>query len=168
MILGFSTKFPRGKGTLSEKPTRFPEKIISSLDIETFKKLTQFDLLAETQEEKDWLNVSDFLEIKPKLHTIRRDTKNRWKAGNKIHFSIGVRTKKQYQFAPVLKCVSIQDIEIRNDNGMVGVSIDNKELNAFEIIKLSINDGFDSVEDFFEWFNEDFKGKIIHWTDLTY
>ncbi len=28
--------------------------------------------------------------------------------------------------------------------------------------------GFDSVEDFFRWFDTDFKGKIIHWTDLRY
>lgn len=28
--------------------------------------------------------------------------------------------------------------------------------------------GFDSVKDFFRYFNKDFKGKIIHWTDLKY
>ena len=31
MILGFSTKFPKGKGTLSGKTTYFHEKIITAL-----------------------------------------------------------------------------------------------------------------------------------------
>lgn len=33
---------------------------------------------------------------------------------------------------------------------------------------LAKNDGFSGVKEFFEWFSEDFKGKIIHWTDLKY
>ena len=34
--------------------------------------------------------------------------------------------------------------------------------------QLAINDGFESLKHFFEYFNEDFEGKIIHWTDLKY
>lgn len=30
------------------------------------------------------------------------------------------------------------------------------------------NDGFNSIDDFFAYFNKDFSGKIIHWTDLRY
>jgi hypothetical protein len=30
------------------------------------------------------------------------------------------------------------------------------------------HDGFDSVNDFLDWFSEDFTGKLIHWTDLKY
>jgi hypothetical protein len=30
------------------------------------------------------------------------------------------------------------------------------------------NDGFYGVYEFFKWFNNDWKGKIIHWTDLRY
>ena len=33
---------------------------------------------------------------------------------------------------------------------------------------LSQNDGFDSVQDFLDYFSENFYGKIIHWTDLIY
>ena len=33
---------------------------------------------------------------------------------------------------------------------------------------LAIADGFDSIEDFFKYFTNDFTGKIIHWTDLKY
>lgn len=36
------------------------------------------------------------------------------------------------------------------------------------IEKIAINDGFDSVDDFFSWFKDDFTGKIIHWTNLKY
>jgi len=28
-----------------------------------------------------------------KIHTIRKDSKNRWKVGNTIHFANGIRTK---------------------------------------------------------------------------
>jgi predicted nucleotide-binding protein (sugar kinase/HSP70/actin superfamily) len=34
--------------------------------------------------------------------------------------------------------------------------------------KLAINDGFEDMHQFFKWFDTDFKGKIIHWTDLRY
>lgn len=36
------------------------------------------------------------------------------------------------------------------------------------MLKLAINDGFESIDDFFNYFNEDTTGKIIHWTDLEY
>ena len=40
---------------------------------------------------------------------------------------------------------------------------------AFEEIELlAKHDGFNSMEDFFKWFDKDFKGKIIHWTDFRY
>ena len=42
------------------------------------------------------------------------------------------------------------------------------ELGANELKELAINDGFDSVEQFFQWFNEDFEGQIIHWSDKKY
>jgi hypothetical protein len=48
------------------------------------------------------------------------------------------------------------------------VNIDGRWITDAELKILSVNDGFDSVDDFFEWFNEDFAGKIIHWTDLKY
>jgi len=40
---------------------------------------------------------------------------------------------------------------------------------AYDYLKtLARNDGFESVDDFFKWFNADFQGKIIHWTDFKY
>lgn len=37
-----------------------------------------------------------------------------------------------------------------------------------KMLQLAQNDGFDTIEEFFEYFNEDFTGKIIHWTGLRY
>jgi hypothetical protein len=33
---------------------------------------------------------------------------------------------------------------------------------------IAVNDGFNGLFDFFKYFNKDFTGKIIHWTDLRY
>lgn len=41
-------------------------------------------------------------------------------------------------------------------------------LKRSQIEELAMNDGFESVDQFFAWFNKDWKGKIIHWTDLKY
>lgn len=37
-----------------------------------------------------------------------------------------------------------------------------------EIFKLAVNDGFPDAISFFQWFDSDFEGQIIHWTDLKY
>jgi len=50
---------------------------------------------------------------------------------------------------------------LNGDNYAIGYSDTNWKI-------LSANDGFDSVEQFFQWFDKDFKGKLIHWTDYEY
>ena len=116
-----------------------------------------------------------------KIHTIREDSHNRWKQGIKMHMATGVRTKKYNQFYEDT-CKSTQKIEIKyNKGGGVNVFIDNnffhyqtswglewEKESKNRMLKLAINDGFDSIESFFKWFNGDFVGKIIHWTDLIY
>lgn len=37
-----------------------------------------------------------------------------------------------------------------------------------QMIKLANNDGFDTTDDYFKWFNRDWRGSLIHWTDLKY
>ncbi len=106
----------------------------------------------------------------PKLHTIRRDSKDRWKVGNKIHFVINNRTPQRLQFAPVVEVKSIQKIEIKHSvkgfDKMVEIIIDGKKISTGETGILAKNDGFDSLQDFFNYFDKDFTGKIIHWTNL--
>ncbi|MEO1263559.1 MAG: hypothetical protein AAFZ15_32405 [Bacteroidota bacterium] len=108
--------------------------------------------------------------VKPKIHTIRLDKNNLWKPGRDIHFVINNRTPKRYQFAPVLKCISVQEIEIKNlFSDQMGVSIDGDFLQDCEVEDLAFNDGFDSANDFYDFFKGgDFKGKLIHWTDCEY
>jgi len=105
-----------------------------------------------------------------KIHTIREDRQDRWKAGNKIHFSTGIRTPG-YNCFKVAKCMGVQEFEIVWIHDLPFIYIGDKMpmgLSDAEIVILSRNDGFDSTEDFFSWFNKDFKGKIIHWTDFRY
>lgn len=100
-----------------------------------------------------------------KLHTIRWDGKDRWKAGRKIHFAHGVRTNNYNCFKEGI-CKGTQKIEIGNRQ----IFVNDVKLSEDEIEFLSINDGFDSLEDFWGWFDvySPFTGKIIHWTDLEY
>lgn len=121
------------------------------------------------------------MDLHPKLHTIRHDPNGRWKPGMKIHPRINNRTKNSFQFAPTLECVSVQEIDIeywiglikegygvRVHGGQCMVTIDEVLLSTSEVEQLALNDGFPSVEAFFQWFNEDFKGVLIHWTELRY
>lgn len=48
------------------------------------------------------------------------------------------------------------------------IKIDGRSLSASEIAEFAINDGFDGVGDFFDWFPKDFEGYVRHWTDKTY
>ncbi len=111
-----------------------------------------------------------------KRHTIRSDAHNRWRAGMAMHQSAGVRTK-QYKLLKLDTCTGTQKIEIIHRSGEVFIKIDGKHYynsldtqynNIMRIVDLAKNDGFDSVNDFLNWFNENYTGKIIHWTDLRY
>jgi len=103
-----------------------------------------------------------------KIHTIREDKYNRWYAGRIIQFWFGnPRNVKNnpYQFKEGI-CTSTQIIEIKNKC----IYIENRELKLLsdKVNLLAIQDGFDSVHELFEWFNKDFTGKVIHWTDYKY
>ena len=101
-----------------------------------------------------------------KIHTIRADKTSRWKAGNEIHFATGVRTADYDCFKKGI-CVGVQKIQIRRCYGEA-VRIDGIGLSRGDIKNLAINDGFSDVDSFFQWFDTDFEGKIIHWTDFKY
>lgn len=53
------------------------------------------------------------IETGTKIHTIRLDKPNRWRAGKTIHFATGIRTKNYDNFK-VGRCMSIQYIKISN------------------------------------------------------
>ena len=112
-------------------------------------------------------NFEDKIKKGIKLHTIRKDEHKRWKEGMKIHFSTGSRTPQYNNFKTGV-CKGIQSIEIRNRN----IYIDDRELPLLsdKVEWLAVNDGFDSIEDFWAWFDQysPFTGRIIHWSDIRY
>ena len=110
-----------------------------------------------------------------KVHTFREDPHGRWLAGRHIHHAHGVRTK-YYDCFLENDCVSVQSVQIHHYESeppmqRIEIIIDGEVVLSphCELMeKIAKNDGFGSVDDFFKWFNTDFHGKIIHWTNLKY
>lgn len=172
MILPFKTQ-------IENKPTYFIEKIWQSFpDDFTIDHFDNFSF------ESYYLFNDDAVGFNAKLHTMREDKNNRWKIGNKIDFFINARQKDMFRFAPTLPVLNIQSIEIRwtlEEKRKVEIWIDgfcyvqnyNVQDNFWSLRQermeiLACNDGFDNVEDFLNYFDKDFKGKIIHWTNFKY
>jgi len=106
---------------------------------------------------------------------------------------VNSRSKNYFQFAPVVEVVSVQriviqwyikDIVSKEVNRLKGscLNIEDPTIpvcwiggNIFAYGRdaknwqiLAQNDGFPSVEAFFNWFSEDFTGQIVHWTERKY
>jgi hypothetical protein len=84
---------------------------------------------------------------------------------NSVNFSGGTMVRTEdYEYSIV--CYD----EGALTNGSGGVYTGITWTHTDEIEELAINDGFDSVADFWDYFSSygDFEGRIIHWTDLTY
>jgi hypothetical protein len=167
MILAFTKK-------INNKPTYFVEAIHQALRLPFFKDSVPF---SSEHCNKDFDFVMYPL-IRPKLHTIREDKKERWKAGMMIDYFINVRQPNMFRFAPRVPVVSIQDVYMSyKGNDVIQISVDDKELFGFnERIEFAQNDGFDTWEDFFNYFypqiivtpDNFLKMKLIHWTDKRY
>lgn len=183
-ILNFMLTLP-GK---EKKQTRFPEKIWQSFpDDFTAEKFDLFD------PDSIYDFSLDAVELAPKLHTIRKDQYNRWKPGMMIDFYINARRKCAFRFAPRVPVKSLQKItftwkDSTSFSHFLGTAIDRVCVievdgrfygdayfyqgklvsGTYTLEPLATNDGFDTVQEFFDWFHEDFSGKIIHWTDLKY
>lgn len=165
MILSFKTQ-------ISGKPTNFVNKIWIGL-IENNIIPGYTEIISNYNLKPS--DVVGFGVIKPKLHTIRKDEKNRWKLGIMIDFFINARQKNMFRFAPRIPVVSIQKIKIKhikNDPDYfdhMRVDIDDKSLwEKDALLHLAQNDGFEAFADFAAYFSEDFEGIIIHWTDFKY
>lgn len=178
MILPFSTQ-------LNGKPTMFTNKIVKGIWKNYGEKMTEhaksvnlpafyvFEDLTIFQQEK----------LASKIHSMREDKNDRWKPGRLIHFFINCRQKNMFQFAPVLPVISTQRVEIlwgcdttitagtmklQGTYRQYIILVDGRQLSIREVEALAVNDGFDNKQDFLDYFNTDFKGKIIHWTDYKY
>lgn len=172
MILPFSTK-------LNGKPTYFVERIWEAILTKGIlcNAIEMAQIGTKALPENYLVGTH-----KPKLHTIREDKNDRWKVGTKIDFFINVRQKDMFRFAPVLPVVSTQKVHIMwfntfgtfvarvfiDDKSFACVKFEKEMIVTGKMLELAQNDGFDTIEDFFAYFDKDFKGKIIHWTDLRY
>lgn len=130
------------------------------------------------------LGFKDFF-VKPildgiKIHSIRSDSHDRWKAGKKIHFATGIRTPNYLQFKLDV-CKGIEWITIINRDELIYLRIfDEKRFSYISgeytygrnlFYNLAYNDGLSGLA-FKNWFvprkNDKYTGKIIHWTDFRY
>lgn len=188
MILNFMVYFP---GPKKKQETLFREKIVKGLMQESKTPSIYIPYCADLH----WLNAVMITqqELIPKTHSIRRDAKDRWKVGMSIDFFINIRTKSAHLFAPRVPVKSLQKIKFTWKEKPEGfqimgtfvdrtceINIDGKfygdayfykgELmsGSYTLEQLAHNDGFNTVEEFFAWFKEDFTGKLIHWTNLKY
>ena len=184
MILGFKEFLD----TKKQKPTYFKEKILDRhVWTMPFQKLP---------DDAPYPNgyIMGSLKFPNKLHTIRADSHDRWKAGRSIQMvyrGAGYKIKDKFnEGIPELeKCVSTQKIKFKWKKKSVSIFIDGTlkcfikasyDLDIDKVVPecsyehqqfirtLSMNDGFDHVREFLAWFNKDFTGKIIHWSDLKY
>lgn len=172
MTLSFKQKFDNGYNT------RFPEKIWATIDryrlaSDEDRRAYGFQLLDDGR-----LSLLPSIHDAPKIHTIREDKGKRWKAGMTIHPVINNRRPDRYQFAPCFPCVSTQEIRIEWMHNWPTITIDGKiyykvnwrhgEVMDMGIEQLARNDGFDTIQEFLEYFNKDFLGVLIHFTNFRY
>ncbi len=174
MILSFMTKWSNEcMGDLAGKPTHFVEKIWKSFPEEPICEELRNVVFSQNF---DW---NAYVHVLPKKHSIRNDWNGRWRPGLPIHYYIYPRTANMLNFFPVKPCISTQSIEIKRASGhraiayapngkSLDVLIDGRRLFVHEIDLLAMNDGFDDALDFFRYFGQNYKGKIIHWTYLKY
>lgn len=166
MTLSFRTQ-------IAGKPTYFVEKIWTAFN------LGEGNYQIDFKERQEWvrkciytfnLDPCILAEAGIKIHTIRADAKKRWRVGMPIHFVVKNRTPQRFQFAPVLPVTAIQRIKIKwcENHELMVVWIDGRSLDKDQISSLARNDGFESIWAFAEYFDKDFDGKIIHWTDYIY
>lgn len=143
MNLSFSQEYPWGGAT------NFQAKILAFFGVEPYAD-----------------------SFKPKKHTFREDMNERWEAGKSIHYHHGGRRLKYFCWHKGI-CTGTQIVQIfwkdvKKEGDFPAVYVDARRLTIEKITMLAENDGFDNVADFFRWFNKDFRGRLIHWSDVRY
>lgn len=116
--------------------------------------------------------VPKIRDTRTKIHTMRRDVENKLVPGAKICLTAG---GSHLVFAETT-VTSVQKIWLSSPRTACGVRIvtcmiDDRRLEYPEIKQLAINEGFNNVQDFIDYFGKkygEFMGKIIHWTDKKY
>lgn len=83
----------------------------------------------------------------------------------------GRYTAKERKFIKAAECVSVQTVNLYP--GIQFICIDEgydfaRPLSDDEALEFARNDGFDTLEDFWQWFTTTQTLKLIHWTDKRY
>jgi len=106
-----------------------------------------------------------------KIHTIRRNPKREPKVGEVLHMYCGLRTKNCFPITKQHSIVKIESIEITK----FGVKLDGFHIEKTELPEFVRNDGFETIEDFYNFFGAEkiingtpWRGILIHWTEKTY
>lgn len=174
------THFPQGLERIGGQPTNFIPKIWKGVITAGVKmNAREFaDMSAAlTQEQCTLID-----QVKPKLHTFRENYGNRWKPGKLIHSIINNRTPKRVQFLPTITCTAVQDVFIHPHSKTMQIwrldQVDSNPDSPFEgwwqdippetVETIAVNDGFENIDDFYNYFGKEWGGGIIHWTDLRY
>lgn len=153
MTLGFSTKHNDGS------PTKFEEKILLPFN-DTLGRINP--------------------KMRPKIHTFRLGY--RWRAGLRMHMVVGNRTAQRRQFnlgIPDLEyCKSVQTCVItcaKDPMPHFVINIGHRILTPEEEIEFMYNDGFENLDQMWNWFAPNFRGidkihlgQLIHFSDLKY
>lgn len=164
MITSFLTT--HRAGALKGKRTNFPEKIIKGIVGKVLSHDFHISPYLKALKQSGY-HFNDTTDFAPKIHTIRHDVNDRYQIGKFLHLCINSRQKNMCIFLPPVPITNHQKITITHKNGFT-VRIDRRKLSKPEIQALANNDGFESVEDFKEYFNKDFKGKLVHYTNYQY
>lgn len=161
MQIAYQQTFPDNKPLIAGKPTHFVEKIV--------KHYMKAEMFGANHLPFDF-DFRACAKALPKVHQILTDKENVFRPNSPIIHIIKGAHSAIAQFAPRAKVVSTQTIEISHlDDGDRYIWIDGSVLlNQRQMEMLAINEGFYSLADFFAYYNEDFKGKLVHWTDLKY
>lgn len=176
MQLKFSTKFPAHKPGLKGQETMFAEKIVKSLDNKKNKiNADQFKTVMNWMVVNKKFNFPYYLNLpknyKGKIHTMREDKIGKWNEGDQIDPMMVEGTTGLFRFLPPIICKGIQRVKIEYFMGCgnyPNVFIDGQLLSNDEFEQYVINDGFDNPEQFCLYFDKDWKGKLIHWTNFKY
>lgn len=168
MILSFMTHFENGK------PTYFLDKI---QECESVEKKSVLVVLYQTIRLHKNLPYDVFTTIvdldrtvNPKIHTLRRDKQNKWKKGKKIEFVIFEGTHIETCFSEG-KCTGIQRVVLvpeAKEITLIDSSAKFGMRQIEDIEQFAKNEGFDSVEEFWEYYDKPEAYTIIHWTDFKY
>ncbi len=181
--ISFSTHWPDRLGDKAGKRNHFPEKILHGMNISPDEK---YQWAMKTGQQGGYFPDLLVSMGKEKTKTIRKNFEY-WKSkeGKMIQPFIWAgkpRRSKQIPFCPEVLLMEVSSIQIMGDNLYLKPTKDGymrercvfigedpeSRMPAFYpgydedgLQQFSESDGFDTTEDFFMWFNEDFEGAIL-------